>query len=95
MQLQIAFFMIGFLEQDVGSDSGFLQQAVVIHCRGSNIDIYPADCSVFMLDIVNGVDGIQIVIHGVVNRIFTGFQRQTLVSHILQCNDFPFDIFLG
>ena len=94
MKLQIAFFVVSFLKQNVGSDTGFFEQAVIIYGRCGNIDVNAADRAVFMLDAVNGVDRIQIIIHRIVNRIFSGFQRQTLVSHILQGNDFLADFLL-
>ena len=56
MKLQIAFFVVGLLEQNVGSDAGFFQQAVIVHRGCGNIDVNAADRAVFMLDAVNGVD---------------------------------------
>ena len=46
-------------------------------------------------DAVNGVDAVQIVLHRVAYGIFSGFQRQTFMPHILQCNDFFADFLLG
>ena len=47
-----------------------------------------------MLDAVNGLNGFQIVVHRIANRIFSRFQRETLVPHILKGNDFSPDILL-
>ena len=89
------FFMVGFLEQNVGADAGLFEQPVIVHCGGGDIDIYPADCAVFMFDTVNGVDAVQIVFHGVVDRILACFQRQPLVPHILKGDDLFADFLLG
>ena len=51
--VQVAFFMVGFLEQNVGADAGLFEQPVIVHCGGGDIDIYPADRAVFMFDTVN------------------------------------------
>ena len=32
MQFQVAFFMVGFLEQNVGADAGLFEQPVIVHC---------------------------------------------------------------
>ena len=87
--------MVGLLKQDVGSDFGFFQQAVVANRSCSDVDIYTADGAVFVFNTVNGVDGVQIIFHGVVNRIFAGFQGESFVPHVLQGDYLPADIFLG
>ena len=87
--------MVGLLKQDVGSDFGFFQQAVVVNRSCSNVDIYAADGAVFMFNAVNGVDGVQIILHGVVKRVFAGFQGKPFVAHVLQGDYLPADIFLG
>ena len=56
MQFKIAFFMVCFLKQDVRSDAGFFEQAVIIDCRSRNINIDTADRAVFMFDAVNRFD---------------------------------------
>ena len=83
--------------QNVRSDTyaGLFEQPVIVHCGGGDIDIYPADRAVFMFDTVNGVDAVQIVFHGVVDRILACFQRQPLVPHILKGDDLFADLLLG
>ena len=39
MKLQIAFFVVSLLKQNVGSDAGFFEQAVIIHGRCGK-DVY-------------------------------------------------------
>ena len=95
VELQITFFMVSFLEQDISADAGFLQKAVIIYRCSGNVDIDAPDGSVLMLDAVNGINTVQIIIHGIVHRILACFQSQTFVPHILQRNDFPPDFFLG
>ena len=41
------------------------------------------------------MDAFQDVLDGVVHWVFTGFQGQSFVAHILQGNDFLLDFFLG
>ena len=48
-----------------------------------------------MLDGVNGVDALENVLNRVVDRVFAGFNSQTLMSHILQGSHFADNIFLG
>ena len=48
--------MVCFLKQDVRSDAGFFEQAVIIDCRSRNINIDTADRAVFMFDAVNRFD---------------------------------------
>ena len=50
MQLFVALFVVGLLEQNVGSDAGFFQFAVVFHSRRGDIHIYAADIPIFVVD---------------------------------------------
>ena len=56
MQFLVSFLIVSLLEQNIGSDSGILQLAVILNGRCRNIDINAADRAVFMLDTVNGID---------------------------------------
>ena len=87
--------MVGFLKEDVRSDSGFFEQTVVVHGSGGNIYVYPSDGAVFMFDAVNRFDTLQIVVHRVAHGIFPGLQCKPFMSHILQCDDFFPDLFLS
>ncbi|GFI43335.1 hypothetical protein IMSAGC018_01004 [Lachnospiraceae bacterium] len=48
-----------------------------------------------MLDAVNRIDTVQIVVHGIVDWVFSRFQCKTFVSHVLQCNDLAADFLLS
>ncbi|MFR0951049.1 MAG: hypothetical protein ACLSFT_11300 [Ruminococcus callidus] len=52
-------------------------------------DIHPPDCSVFVVNVINGVDAFQNVRDRVVQRVFAGFNGKPLVSHVLQRRDLP------
>ena len=56
MQALIAFLVVGFLKEDIRSDAGFFEQAVIIDCRSRNINIDTADRAVFMFDAVDRLD---------------------------------------
>ena len=86
MQFLVILLVVSFLEQDVRTDTGIAQTAVVLYGRGCNVDIHPSDGSVLVLDAVNRLNGFQDVLNRVVYRIFARFQSQALVSHILQGN---------
>ena len=91
----IILFIIGFLKQDIGSDPGLMQLPVILHGGGRDIHIDSSDRSVLMLDGINGMDAVQDIFYGIVHRILTGFNGQTLMSHILQGNDFTGYLLLG
>ena len=48
-----------------------------------------------MLDAVDGLDALQHVFNGVVDRVFPGFQGKPLMTHILQSDDFLSDVLLA
>ena len=95
VELEITLFVVGLLEEDVGADACLLEKPVVVHGGGGNIDVDPADGAVFMFDAVDGVDAVQVVVHGVVDRVLPRFQGQALVAHVLEGDDLSFDLLLG
>ena len=95
MEGQITLLVIRLLKQDIGADPGFFEQTIIVHSGCCDIDVHSSDGAVFVFDAVNGVDAVQIVLHRVAYGIFSGFQRQTFMPHILQCNDFFADFLLG
>ena len=84
MQLFVRFLVIGFLKQYVGTYTRILELAVVLYRGRRNVHIHPADRPIFMLDTVNRFDRFKNILYRIVYRIFTRFQRQTLMTHILQ-----------
>ena len=47
-----------------------------------------------MFDTVDCINTFQNIFDRIIHRIFTGFDRQTLVSHILKCGNLSYDILL-
>ena len=88
MQLLVAFLMISFLKQDISADPGLVQFAVIFHRGGGNIDIDPADGAILVLNAVNRFDAFQNIFDRIVDRIFSGFDRQPLMPHVLQGDHF-------
>ena len=71
VELFIAFLMIGFLEQDIGTNTGFLKLTIIFHSGCRNVYIDTADISIFMMDTVNGFNTLQNILNGVVNGILS------------------------
>ena len=86
--------MIGFLKEDVRTDTGIPQFTIILHRSGSDVHIHPAYCTVLMLDTVDSLDGLQDIIDRIAHGVFSGFQCQTLMPHILQGNHFLFYLLL-
>ena len=87
--------MVGLLKQNVGSDSCFFQLSVVFHSSSGNIYVYPADSAVFMFDTVDSLNALQHIFNRTVHRIFSCFQRQSLMPHILKSDNLLTDFLLG
>ena len=84
MQVLIAFLMIGFLEEDIGTDACFLQFAVIFYGSSRNVYVYAADSAVFMLNRIDSLDAVQNLLNRIVYRVLAGLQRQAFMAHILQ-----------
>ena len=95
MQFQVALFVVGLLEQDVGADAGFLQLAVILHRGGGDVHVDAADVAIFIVNGVDRMDALQDIFNGIVHRVLPGFDGQALVPHILECHDFRTDFLLG
>ena len=95
VQVLVALLVVGLLEQDVGANARLLQLAVVLHGGGGNVHVHPADSPVFVLDGVDGVDAVQHILDGAVDRVLAGLDGQALVAHVLQGNDLFLHLFLG
>ena len=94
MQLEVALLVVGLLKQNVSADAGVLQLAVVLDCGRCNVDVNTSNRTVFMLDGVNGVDALENVLNRVVDRVLTGLNGKTLVTHILQRDNLAGNLFL-
>ena len=95
MKLLIALLVICLLEEYVGSDSCLLELSVILHCSGSDIYIYTADSSVFVLDAVDCVDTLENVLNRIVYRVLSCLDCKTLVSHILKGCDLLYYLLLS
>ena len=84
MQGFVMLFAVSLLKKDIGADACFFQQPVVLHRSGGYVDIHPADGSVFVMDAVNGADGLQDIVDRVVSRVLSGFQGKAFMPHVLQ-----------
>ena len=91
----VAFLVVGFLEQDVRANLGFLQHAVFLHRGCRDVHVHATDGAVFMLHGIDGAHRLQDVFDGVVLRIFACFDGQALMTHILQGNNLIADLFLS
>ena len=94
VKLFVILLVVRFLEQNVGTDTGLVQATVILYRGRSNIYVYPTDGSVLVLDTIDSLYRLQNVFDRVVNRIFSCFQCQTLVPHVLQGDDLTTDVFL-
>ena len=73
VKLQIAFFMIRFLKQNICSDSCILQFSVIFHSCCGDVYVYPAYCTVFVVYAVNSVDAFKNVFYGIVYGVLSRF----------------------
>ena len=94
MQLLVVLLVVRLLKEDVRADAGLFQPAVILHRRRGDIDVHAADRAVFVLDAVNGLDAFQHVLDRIVHRVLAGLQRETLMSHVLERDDFAADFLL-
>ena len=61
-----------------------MQPSIVFHRGSGNIDVDPADRAIFMLRGINRLYGVEHIFNRIVDRMFSAFDRQPLVSHILK-----------
>ena len=47
-----------------------------------------------MMNAVNGLDTLQNILYRIVNRVFSGLKRKSLMPHVLQSDNLFFDFFL-
>ena len=94
VKLFIAFFMISLLKQDICAYTRFLELSVVFNGSSGNIDIYTSYIAVFMVHAVYGLDTFKNIFNRVVDGIFTRFNGEPLVPHILKSDYLGSDLFL-
>ena len=94
VEVFVGLLVVGLLEENVGADARLLELAVVLHRGGGDVHIHPADGAVFVLDGVDGLNGLQYVFQGAVHRVLAGLQGQALVAHVLEGDDLGPDLVL-
>ena len=95
MKALVAFFVVGFLEQNIGANLCFFKHAVFIYSRCGNVYVNASDSAIFMLDGIDGVHAFQDVFNRIMFRIFACFNGETFVSHVLQGDHFSANFILG
>lgn len=66
VELQITFFMVRFLEEDVSTDPCITELSIILHRRCGDIHIHPADSAIFMFNPINRIDAFQYIFNGIV-----------------------------
>lgn len=94
VKLLIGLAVVGFLEELVGADLGFVKLAVVFNRRGGDVDVQAADLAVLVLDRVDGLDGLEDVLDRIVLGMLAGFKQQALVPEVLKGDHFVADLLL-
>ena len=69
MQLFIALLMVGLLKEYICTDPGIFKPFIVLYRGCSDIDIYTADGSIFMLDAVDRINTFKDILDGIVYRV--------------------------
>ena len=95
MKFLIALFVVGLLKQDIGTDLGFLELAVVLDRGSCDVHVRATDRAVLVLDRVDGLKALEHVLDRIVDRVFAQLDRKALVTLVLQRNHFGGDLFLG
>ena len=90
----IRLLVICFLEEDVCSDSCFVKLSVVLNSSSCDVNVNTSDRAVLMLDRVDRLDALENVFDRIVYGVLTCFDRKSLVSHVLQCDDLCLDLLL-
>ena len=94
MQLQIRLLIVSLLEQYICTDLSVLKLFIILHGGSRDVYIYTPDRTIFMMDIIDSVDALKYVLDGVVDRILTGLDGKSFVSHILQRDNLVPDLLL-
>ena len=76
--------MIGLLEEDVCADAGILQLFIVFDCRGRDVHVDPSDRTMLMVSGIDGVDTLENVFDGRLDRMFARLQSQSLMAQVLK-----------
>ena len=95
VQFLVTLPVVRLLKQNVRPNPGFLEPAEILDgCRG-NVDVHAADVSVLVVDAVDCRYAVEDVLNRIVDRVFSCFDCEAFVSHVLQCYDLGADFVLS
>ena len=94
MQSFVILLVVGLLEQDVRTYTGFMQLPVVFHSGSGNVDVDTTDGSVAGLGGIDGFYRLQDVFDRIAYRVLPCLHGQPLVAHVLEGTDFRRNLFL-
>ena len=94
MQLFVILPVIRFLKQNIGSDFGVVQAAVIFYRRCRDVYINAANGAGFVFYAVNRIYTFKNVLQRIQHGMFSRFQSQALMPHILQSDNFRLYLFL-
>ena len=95
MQFQVLLPVVGFLEEDICADSRSLEFTVTLYVRCGNVHVHAADGIAALVHGVNGFDGLQDILQGVIHGIFPGFYGKPLVAGADKSPDLCRNLILG
>ncbi|CAK7057763.1 MAG: hypothetical protein DELT_03044 [Desulfovibrio sp.] len=76
--------MIGFLEQDIRSDSRLFKPLIVFHRCRRNIHIDAPDRPIIKMNGINGLDALEHILKRTIFRVFPRFQCKAFVPHLFK-----------
>ena len=95
MKRLVRFLVVSLLEKDIRSDPRVFEHLVLFYCSRRDVHVDSSDRAVFVFDAVDRLDAFEYIFYRVVERVFAGLDRQSLVAHILQRDHFLPDVLLA
>lgn len=86
VELQIALLMVGFLKQNICTNTRVLELSVIFNSGCGYINVDATNCAVLVIYAVNILDSLENVLNRVVYGVFARFDCKTLMPHILKCD---------
>ena len=87
VELQIALLVVGFLKQNICTDTRILELAVIFNSGCGYINVDATNCAVLVIYAVNCLDALENILNRVVYRVLACFDCKTLMPHILKCDN--------
>ena len=94
MQCLVVLAVVGFLEEDVGTDTGGLELLVSLDLSRGDVHVQAADLTIAHLGIIDGVNRLQNVLQRVHHGVLAGLESDALVAHLDQSLDLSADLIL-